>query len=172
MKIRLGTRGSSLALAQSEWFAERLRAAGHEVEVVRIVTEGDVRPVDTEPGEGIFVVAIARALMRGEIDVAVHSAKDVPLEDDPQLVIAAYPERADPRDALVTGRGHQSIATLPANATVGTDSPRRAGFMRAARNLPRVDVLPQQGANVYDILRRDTLVLTKDAVKHLEERLQ
>ena len=106
MKIRLGTRGSSLALAQSEWFAERLTAAGHEVEVVRIVTEGDVRPVDTEPGEGMFVVAIARALMRGEIDVAVHSAKDVPLEDDLQLVIAAYPERADPRDALVTGRGH------------------------------------------------------------------
>ena len=100
MKIRLGTRGSALALAQSEWFAERLSAAGHEVEVVRIVTEGDVRPVDTEPGEGIFVVAIARALMRGEIDVAVHSAKDVPLEDEPQLAIAAYPERADPRDAL------------------------------------------------------------------------
>jgi len=151
MKIRLGTRGSSLALAQSEWFAERLRAAGHEVEVVRIVTEGDVRPVDTEPGEGIFVVAIARALMRGEIDVAVHSAKDVPLEDDPQLVIAAYPERADPRDALVTGRGHQSIATLPANATVGTDSPRRAGFMRAAR--PDVRIVPLHG-NVDTRLRR------------------
>jgi len=151
MKIRLGTRGSSLALAQSEWFAERLRAAGHEVEVVRIVTEGDVRPVDSEPGEGIFVVAIARALMRGEIDVAVHSAKDVPLEDDPQLVIAAYPERADPRDALVTGRGHQSIATLPANMTVGTDSPRRAGFMRAAR--PDVRIVPLHG-NVDTRLRR------------------
>ena len=151
MKIRLGTRGSSLALAQSEWFAERLRAAGHEVEVVRIVTEGDVRPVDSEPGEGIFVVAIARALMRGEIDVAVHSAKDVPLEDDLQLVIAAYPERADPRDALVTGRGHQSIATLPANMTVGTDSPRRAGFMRAAR--PDVRIVPLHG-NVDTRLRR------------------
>ena len=147
MKIRLGTRGSSLALAQSEWFAERLRAAGHEVEVVRIVTEGDVRPVDTEPGEGIFVVAIARALMRGEIDVAVHSDGTNPHF----LACPAYPERADPRDALVTGRGHQSIATLPANATVGTDSPRRAGFMRAAR--PDVRIVPLHG-NVDTRLRR------------------
>lgn len=73
MKIRVGTRGSMLAIAQSEWFAGRLRAAGHDVEMVRVVTEGDVRPIDTTPGEGIFVAAIASAMLRGEIDVAVHS---------------------------------------------------------------------------------------------------
>jgi len=140
-----------LALAQSEWFAERLRASGHEVDVVRIVTEGDVRPADTQPGEGIFVVALERALVQGEIDVAVHSAKDVPLEEGPELVIAAYPQRADPRDALVTRSGRQSVATLPANATVGTDSPRRAGFMRAVRGDLRI--LPLHG-NVDTRLRR------------------
>jgi len=151
MRIRLGTRGSLLALAQSDWVAGRLRSAGHDVEVVRIVTEGDLRPVDTVPGEGIFVAAIANALKRGEIDVAVHSAKDVPLEDESDLVIAAYPERADPRDALVTKSKAQSLANLPANATVGTDSPRRAGFVRAARGDLRI--VPLHG-NVDTRLRR------------------
>ena len=151
MRIRLGTRGSMLALAQSDWVAGRLRSAGHDVEVVRIVTEGDLRPVDTVPGEGIFVAAIANALKRGEIDVAVHSAKDVPLEEEPDLVIAAYPKRADPRDALVTKSKAQSLANLPANATVGTDSPRRAGFVRAARGDLRI--VPLHG-NVDTRLRR------------------
>lgn len=151
MKIRLATRGSTLALVQSELVAGRLRAAGHEVELVRIVTEGDVRPVDMSPGEGVFVAAIARALVRGEVDVAVHSAKDVPLEEEPQLVIAAYPERADPRDALVTRSGRQSLLTLPAGSTVGTDSPRRSGFIRAAR--PDLRIVPLHG-NVDTRLRR------------------
>jgi hydroxymethylbilane synthase len=133
MQFRIGTRSSMLALAQTEWFARRLSEAGHEVELVRIVTEGDIRPDDTEPGEGIFVAAIAAALARGEIDAAVHSAKDVPLEERADLDIAAYPVRADPRDALVTRRGGSSLSRLPRNATVGTDSPRRAGFLRAAR---------------------------------------
>jgi hydroxymethylbilane synthase len=88
VKVRLGTRGSRLALVQSELFAQRLRDAGHEVELVRIVTEGDVRPVDMSPGEGVFVAAIARALIAGEIEVAVHSAKDIPLDDHPELVAA------------------------------------------------------------------------------------
>lgn len=171
MKIRLGTRGSRLALAQSEWFAERLRAVGHDVELVRIVTEGDVRPIDTEPGEGIFVAAISSALTRGEIDVAVHSAKDVPLEDEPDLVIAAYPERADPRDALVTRSGSQSITTLPVHATVGTDSPRRAGFLRAAR--PDLRIVPLHG-NVDTRLRRldagevDSLVIACAGLDRLD----
>ena len=151
MKIRLGTRGSMLALAQSAWVAGRLRLSSHDVELVRIVTEGDVRPVDTTPGEGIFVAAIASALKRGEIDVAVHSAKDIPLEGEPELVIAAYPERADPRDALVTSSGSESIGTLRAGATVGTDSPRRAGFVRAARADLRI--VPLHG-NVDTRLRR------------------
>lgn len=140
-----------LAIAQSEWFAGRLRAAGHDVEMVRVVTEGDVRPIDTTPGEGIFVAAIASAMLRGEIDVAVHSAKDVPLDAEPELVIAVYPQRADPRDALVTASGCQSIEALPARSTVGTDSPRRAGFIRAARGDLRI--VPLHG-NVDTRLRR------------------
>ena len=151
MNIRIGTRGSMLALAQTEWFATRLSKAGHEVELVRIVTEGDTRPPDTEPGEGIFVAAIARALQRGEIDAAVHSAKDVPLEQQPELVIAAYPVRADPRDALVTRDGGSELARLKAGATVGTDSPRRSGFLRAAR--PDLRIVPLHG-NVDTRLRR------------------
>jgi hydroxymethylbilane synthase len=151
LRIRLGTRGSALALAQSESFARTLRAAGHEVEVVRIMTEGDVRPPDTLPGEGIFVAAIARALVRGEVDAAVHSAKDVPLEEEPELVIAAYPERADARDALVTAAGGRTIETLPGGSSVGTDSPRRAGFVRAAR--PDLRIAPLHG-NVDTRLRR------------------
>lgn len=151
MLIRLGTRGSMLALAQTEWFARRLGDAGHEVELVRIVTEGDARPADTEPGEGMFVTAIARALQRRDIDAAVHSAKDVPLAEEADLLIAAYPVRADPRDALVTRHGGSSIATLRAGATVGTDSPRRAGFLRAARG--EVRVVPLHG-NVDTRLRR------------------
>lgn len=151
MRVRLGTRGSLLALAQSEAVAKRLRDAGHEVELVRVVTEGDVRPPDTTPGEGMFVDALAQALIRREIDVAVHSAKDVPLVERPELVIAAFPERADPRDALVTSRGDSSLSALPAAARVGTDSPRRAGFVRAAR--PDLQVVPLHG-NVDTRLRR------------------
>src|SRR5207237_175980 len=79
----------------------------------------------------------------GEIDVPVHSAKDVPLEEESELVIAAYPARADPRDALVTKSHAASLASLPANATVGTDSPRRAGFVRAAR--PDLRIVPLHG---------------------------
>src|SRR6202158_2199144 len=119
MTIRLGTRGSKLALGQSGPVAARLREQGHEGELVPIVTEGDVRPIDMSPGEGVFVAAIARALLAGEIDIAVHSAKDVPLEEDPGLAIAAYPERADPRDALITRHGGGSLASLPRGATVG-----------------------------------------------------
>jgi len=151
MRIRLGTRGSVLALAQSDWVARRLRLSGHDVELVRIVTEGDVRPVDTVPGEGIFVAAIAGALKRNEVDLAVHSAKDVPLQEERELVIAAYPERADPRDALVTTSRSESLAALRAGATVGTDSPRRAGFVLAARGDLRI--VPLHG-NVDTRLRR------------------
>ena len=151
MTIRLGTRGSMLALAQSQLVAERIRAAGRDVELVRVVTEGDVRPIDTTPGEGMFVTALADALKRREIDIAVHSAKDVPLVEQPELVIGAFPERADARDALVTRSGDQSVAGLPPHAKVGTDSPRRTGFLRAARG--DLIIVPLHG-NVDTRLRR------------------
>jgi hydroxymethylbilane synthase len=170
MKIRLGTRGSRLALIQSELFAQRLRDSGHEVELVPIMTEGDVRPLDMPFGEGVFVAAIAHALIAGEIDLAVHSAKDIPLEEYPELIIAAYPERADPRDALITHAGHQSLEKLHAGATVGTDSPRRTGFVLAAR--PDLKVVPLHG-NVETRLRRldegevDALILAAAGIDRL-----
>lgn len=103
------------------------------------------------PGEGVFVAAIARALLAGEVDLAVHSAKDVPLEEEPGLVIGAYPDRADPRDALVTREGTGTLRSLAPGTVVGTDSPRRAGFVRAAR--PDLRVAPLHG-NVDTRLRR------------------
>ncbi|TAN32457.1 hydroxymethylbilane synthase [bacterium] len=170
VRLKLGTRGSRLALVQSELIAERLRGQGHVVELVPIVTEGDIRPVDMSPGEGVFVAAIARALIAGDVDIAVHSAKDVPLEEESELVIAAYPERADPRDALVTKAGGGSLASLPRGATIGTDSPRRTGFLRAAR--PDLRLVPLHG-NVETRLRRldagevDALVLAAAGLDRL-----
>jgi hydroxymethylbilane synthase len=149
--VRLGTRGSQLALVQAGLLADLLRRAGEEVEIVRIVTEGDLRPVDMSPGEGVFVAAIARALAAGEIDLAVHSAKDVPLEEEAELVIGAYPERADPRDALVGREPGARLESLHPGTVIGTDSPRRAGFLRAAR--PDLRVVPLHG-NVDTRLRR------------------
>lgn len=151
MTVRLGTRKSQLALIQAGVIANLLRQAGEEVEIVWIVTDGDVRPMDISPGEGVFVAAIARALVAGEIDLAVHSAKDVPLEEEAQLVIGAYPERADPRDALVGRVPGATLDSLPEGTVVGTDSPRRAGFLRAAR--PDLRVVPLHG-NVDTRLRR------------------
>ena len=169
-QIRLGTRGSQLAIIQSQLVARRLREAGHDVQLVPIVTEGDVRPVDMSPGEGVFVAAIARSLLEGSIDIGVHSAKDVPLEEEAGLVIAAYPERADARDALITRSGGQSLNTLAQGATVGTDSPRRTGFLRAAR--PDLRVVSLHG-NVDTRLKRldegtvDALVIASAGVDRL-----
>lgn len=150
-RMRLGTRGSRLALIQSELVAARLRERGVEIELVTVVTKGDVRPPDAPVGEGIFVTALERALVAGEIDLAVHSAKDLPLDQETSLVIAAYPERADPRDALVTRGGESSLEALPPRAKVGTDSPRRTGFVHAIR--PDLEVIPLHG-NVDTRLRR------------------
>lgn len=172
-RLRLGTRGSRLALIQSELVAQRLRDAGNNVELVTIVTEGDLRPIDMSPGEGVFVAAIARALLAGEIDIAVHSAKDMPLEEEPGLVIAAYPERADPRDVLITKSGGASLESLGRGATVGTDSPRRTGFLLAAR--PDLRVIPLHG-NVETRIKRmdegsaDAIVLAAAGIDRLSQQ--
>jgi hydroxymethylbilane synthase len=171
-QVRLGTRGSKLAITQSQIVARRLREAGHQVELVPIVTEGDTRPIDMSPGEGVFVAAIARCLLDGSIDIGVHSAKDVPLEEEADLVIAAYPERADARDVLITRAGGQSLATLAKGATVGTDSPRRTGFIRAAR--PDLHVVSLHG-NVDTRLKRldegavDAIVIAAAGVDRLDQ---
>ena len=175
-RLRLGTRGSALAVAQSVTIAEALRILGVEVALVTIRTQGDDRPPDTAWGEGAFVGALETALLAGEIDVAVHSAKDVPTTEHPGLAIAAYPERADPRDALVGREPGTTLDRLPPGTRVGTDSPRRATFLRAAR--PDLHVHPLHG-NVDTRLRRldegatDALVLAVAGLTRLgqEDRI-
>lgn len=151
--LRLGTRGSTLARVQAELVAAALRATGVDVELVTIVTDGDVRPPDTAWGEGAFVGAIERALLDGRVDLAVHSAKDVPIEPEAELVVAAYTRRIDPRDTVVLPAGAVagSLSDLPPGTVVGTDSPRRTGFLLAAR--PDLRVVPLHG-NVDTRLRR------------------
>lgn len=148
--MRLGTRASRLALAQTELVADLLRRRGWPVEVVRVRTTGDDRPPGTSPGDGMFVTALVQALARGEIDVAAHSAKDLPLEEPPD-VVTVHLQRADPRDALVTRDGGATLERLEHGMQVGTDSPRRAGFLRTVR--PDLDVRPLQG-NVDTRLRK------------------
>jgi hydroxymethylbilane synthase len=150
-ELRLGTRGSALAVAQSGLIADDLRALGATVEMVVIRTTGDDRAPDTAWGEGAFVTALEAALLDGRIDLAVHSAKDVPTAEDPRLAIAAYPTREDPRDALVCHEPGQTLATLSAGAVIGTDSPRRAAFLRAHR--PDLRTRPLHG-NVDTRLRK------------------
>ena len=130
--IRLGTRRSHLAMTQSTWVAEQLRAHGHAVEIVEITTEGDVNRASLAQmgGTGVFAAAIRRALLDGEVDMAVHSLKDLPVAPEPGLVIAGIPVREDPRDALVARDG-LTLGELPAGAVVGTGSPRRAAQLQA-----------------------------------------
>jgi hydroxymethylbilane synthase len=125
--LRLGTRGSALALAQSGAVADRLRAElGTDVELVRIQTEGDVNSAAIAQigGTGVFVTALRDALLAGTVDLAVHSYKDLPTAAAPGLVIAAVPVREDPRDVLVARDG-LTIGELPSGARIGTGSPRR-----------------------------------------------
>ncbi len=132
--LRLGTRASALATSQSGWVADRLRAAGHEVELVPVRTEGDASRASLSVigGTGVFASALRDALREGRIDLAVHSLKDLPTTPEPGLVIAAVPEREDPRDALVARDG-LALDQLPAGAVVGTGSPRRAAQLAVAR---------------------------------------
>ncbi|MGH4000810.1 MAG: hydroxymethylbilane synthase, partial [Pseudonocardiaceae bacterium] len=129
--LRLGTRGSALALAQTEWVAQRLRVAGMDVSITPVRMSGDgCSAPGPEIGIGAFGSALREALAAGEIDVAVHSCKDLPTAPDPRLVLAAVPERADPRDALVARSG-MVLGELPAGAVLGTGSPRRGAQLRA-----------------------------------------
>ncbi len=126
MKIRIGTRKSALALAQTRLVENALKAAFPEIEteIVHITTKGDKildKPLDAIGGKGVFIAEIERALTENEIDIAVHSAKDLPLELAEGTHIGAVPERADPADVLVMRRG-DSIADV---MTVGTGSLRR-----------------------------------------------
>ncbi len=143
--LRLGTRGSRLALAQSELVAATLRARhpGLDVELVTIATAGD-KDQTTALAEGVgwFTTAIQEALQRGEVDVAVHSYKDLPTKRPDGLTIAAVPMREDPRDALVS-HNNVPLSHLRKGAVVGTSSPRREAQLREIS--PDLDIRPIRG---------------------------
>lgn len=142
MQIRLATRGSRLALAQSGLVADAVRALGAEVELVRIRTLGDVTtaPLSSLGGVGVFVAAVREAVLSGACDFAVHSLKDLPTTPADGLTLAAVPTREDARDALCARHG-LTLSTLPPGARVGTGSPRRAAQLALARpDLQIVDI--------------------------------
>lgn len=141
--IRLGTRGSALALAQARWVVQRLDA---DTELVTITTSGDRGAGGADKSR--WVSELEQALLEDRIDVAVHSAKDVPAQLADGLELIAIPARADPRDAIC---GAASLHDLPSGARVGTSSLRRAAQIRAARD--DVDVVSARG-NVDTRLRK------------------
>ena len=134
--IRVGTRRSLLATTQAGTVAELIRTRlGREVELVEVTTEGDRTQADGTPlatvgGTGVFVGALRDALLRGDVDVAVHSLKDLPTYPQDGIALAAVPTREDPRDAVVARDG-LTLGELPAGSRVGTGSPRRAAQLHA-----------------------------------------
>ncbi len=147
MKIKIGTRGSKLALAQTHDVARRLREIAPEidVEICVIKTQGDVlKDVSLAQigGQGVFVKEIEEALLDGRVDLAVHSMKDVPGEIPEGLTFAAIPKREDARDVWVT-RDATEIEFLPKGAKIGTGSQRRGAQIKAFR--PEVEIVPLRG---------------------------
>jgi len=133
--MRLGTRRSHLALTQSGQVADLIRALGHEVELVEIVSDGDRSQASGQPltgasSTGVFVSALRDALVAGEIDLAVHSLKDLPTYPCEGVALVALPPREDPRDVVVARDG-LTLGELPSGSRVGTGSPRRAAQLHA-----------------------------------------
>ena len=172
-EVQIGTRGSQLALRQARWVAEQLRESGHQASIQIIRTTGDRAasvPLSAlgprEGVKGVFTKEIEDALLAGEIDVAVHSLKDLPTALDPRLELGCIPRRADPRDALV-GR---TVAELESGGRVGTGSRRRAAQIRAL--LPNVTVAQIRG-NVDTRIRKlragkyDAIVLAAAGLERL-----
>ncbi len=170
--IRIGTRGSKLALWQAEWVAGQLTAQGHAVELVRIQTEGDqsTESLRVVGGQGVFTKAIQNALLEGRVDVAVHSLKDLPTEPVPGLVLTAVPSRESTADALLSREG-QRFDALPPGACVGTGSSRRAAQLQAWR--PDVRIADLRG-NVDTRIAKmragqyDAIVLAHAGLKRLQ----
>jgi hydroxymethylbilane synthase len=143
--LRLGTRKSPMAVAQAEAVARLLRErAGVRVELVGLTSFGDVSQAQLTQigGTGVFVSALRKCLLAGDIDLAVHSLKDLPTAALPGVTLAAVPARDDPRDALVARDGAK-LADLPAGALIGTGSPRRAAQLRLMR--PDTRPVPVRG---------------------------
>jgi hydroxymethylbilane synthase len=133
--LRIGSRGSQLALWQANWVKGRLEEKGLQIEIVKIKTTGDKIldvPLAKVGGKGLFVKEIEEALIRNEIDLAVHSMKDVPSQLPDSLHIAAIPPREDPRDAVISRDG-RALVDLPPGSTIGTSSLRRQTQLSAYR---------------------------------------
>ncbi len=171
--IRIGSRGSALALWQAEHIAAALRGRGSQVAIQVLVTTGDrmqQAPFMQVGAKGMFTREIEEALAEGSIDLAVHSLKDLPTELPPGFVLAAIPHRADARDAFVSTQ-YASHVELPANAVVGTSSLRRQAMLRALR--PDVEVRELRG-NVDTRLRKlqdgryDAIVLAAAGLDRLQ----
>ncbi len=141
--IRIGTRASHLARTQSQLVADAVTTGtGRPCVLVPVTTSGDMssRPLSEIGGTGVFVTALRAALLADEVDVAVHSLKDLPTAPAPDLVVAAVPDREDPRDALVASGG-LTLDELPSQSRIGTGSPRRAAQLRLLRgDLAVVDI--------------------------------
>lgn len=183
--LHLGTRGSQLARWQAEWVAGELRQLGHAVELIEIATHGDVdraRPIEELGTLGVFTKAIQQALLDGEVDLAVHSLKDLPTEPVDGLVLAAVPVRESAADVLVERRGtrseereqvskgHPVLSSLSSGARVGTGSLRRQAQLRHLR--PDLLVEEVRG-NVDTRLRKldegqfDAIVLAQAGLRRL-----
>lgn len=145
--VRIATRGSELALAQANYIAGRVQAElGLDPEIVVVSTAGDrIQDVSLAKigGKGLFIKEIEEALLDGRADVAIHSAKDLPAEIAPGLELAAFPERADARDALVGKSTTVKLEALPEGARIGTGSTRRAALLLAYR--PDLEIVPLRG---------------------------
>lgn len=148
MKIRVGTRGSNLALIQTNWAIDRLKEKFPEVEFeMKIIkTKGDKilhLSLDKIGDKGLFVKEIESQLLEGEIDLAVHSMKDMPAEVVEGLKFAAVPKREDPRDVIILREGLNSFDELPIGATIGTGSKRRK--YQLLRKRPDLNIVPIRG---------------------------
>lgn len=170
--IRLGTRASQLALWQANWTANALRNHGYEVEILELTTTGDTdrRPLAQVGGEGVFTKRIQEALLANEVDLAVHSLKDLPTIEVLELTLAAIPPREDVHDWLVSNNG-VSLQDIGEKAKVGTGSLRRQAQLLHHR--PDLEVLPIRG-NVETRLDKvksgecDAVVLAAAGLKRLE----
>jgi len=170
--LRLGTRKSKLALWQANFVKEKLEALGCKVELVPITTTGDKildAPLAKIGGKGLFVKEIENALLAGEIDLAVHSLKDVPMIIPEGLTLSAITEREEPYDVLISGNG-KKLEELPSGAVVGTSSLRRQVQIKRRRRDLRVEILR---GNVDTRLRKlkeglyDAIVLAYAGVKRM-----
>ena len=170
--LRIGTRRSTLAMTQSAWVADRLRARSHDVEIVELTTDGDrdrPTPLAQLGGTGVFVSALRSALTQGRVDIAVHSLKDLPTTPDAGTTLAAVPVREDPRDALVA-RDRLTLGELPAGSTVGTGSPRRQAQLAAlGLGLVVVDIRGNVDTRLQAVVDRrlDAVVLAAAGLRRI-----